>query len=192
MNTNVDQFLKAAKQWKSEIEELRAILLETKLEEDFKWRTPCYTYNDSNIVIIQCFKGCLGLMFFKGTLLKDPKEVLVENGPNSQAARRMEFRSVQDVVRLKSTIKAYIKEAIALEVSGQKVEFKKTPGTVPEELKKAFAKMPKLKKAFESLTPGRQRAYLLHFSGAKQSATRQSRIEKCTPRILAGKGLTDR
>ena len=120
MNKDVDKFLAKAKQWQDEMSELRSILLKTKLEEDFKWRLPCYTYKGSNIVIIQPFKYCLGLMFFKGTLLKDPKKVLVDNGPNSQAGRRFEFQSMEDVTQLTSTIKAYVKEAIALEESGKK------------------------------------------------------------------------
>jgi uncharacterized protein YdeI (YjbR/CyaY-like superfamily) len=192
VNSDVDKFLKSSKQWQAEMAGLRAILLKTKLEENFKWRLPCYSYNGSNIVIIQPFKRCLGLMFFKGSLLKDPKKLLINNGPNSQAGRRFEFGSVDEIAKLSSTIKAYIREAIAVEESGQKVEFKEKPQALPEELKKVFAKMPKLKKAFESLTPGRQRAYLLHFSSAKQSSTRQLRIEKCIPSILDGKGMNDR
>ncbi len=192
MNADVDKFLKSSKTWQKEMIKLRAALLKTKLDEGFKWRLPCYGFNESNVVIIQPFKGCLGLMFFKGSLLKDPKKLLVENGPNSQAAKRLEFRSEQEVTKLKTTIQAFVKEAITLEETGKKVELKKKPQVLPEELKKAFGKTPKLKKAFESLTPGRQRAYVLHFSSAKQSATRASRIEKCVPRILAGKGLTDR
>ncbi|QQR89571.1 MAG: YdeI/OmpD-associated family protein [Myxococcales bacterium] len=171
---------------------LRAILLKTKLEETLKWNLPCYSYKESNVVIIQPFKNCLGMMFFKGTLLKDPKGVLVDNGPNSQAGRRFEFASVRDINKLTPTIKAYIKEAIAIEDSGQTVTFKKNPEPVPDELKKIFAAKPRVKKAFGSLTPGRQRAYILYFSGAKQSSTRQSRIEKHIPRILEGKGINDR
>ena len=171
---------------------LRDILVTSKLDEEFKWNKPCYTHEASNVAIIQPFKSCLGLMFFKGTLLKDPKGILVDNGPNSQAGRRLEFASVQEISKLKSTIKAYIKEAIAIDQSGQKVEFKKNPEPIPDELQEVFRLKPKFKKAFEALTPGRQRAYVLHFSGAKQSATRMSRIEKCMPLILEGKGLNDR
>lgn len=174
------------------MEKLRSILLSTKLEEEFKWRLPCYTSGGHNIVIIQPFKACLGLMFFKGSLLKDQKKLLADNGPNSQITRRFEFRSVQEVTKLSAAIKAYIKEAIALEESGQKVKTKRKPELLPEELKKAFSRMPKLKKAFEALTPGRRRGYLIHFSSAKQSSTRTSRIEKYTPAILAGKGMHDR
>lgn len=192
MNPDVDKFLKKSKQWQEEMAKLRAILVKTKLEENLKWNLPCYTYKGSNVAIIQPFKSCLGMMFFKGALLKDPKGMLVDNGPNSQAGRRFEFGSVQEIIKLTTTIKAYIKEAIAIEESGQKVEFKKNPEAVPDELKKVFAKKPRLKKAFNSLTAGRQRAYILHFSSAKQSSTRQSRIEKCIPRILEGKGINDR
>lgn len=192
MNPDVDKFLKTTKQWQKEIAKLRSIILSTKLEENFKWNLPCYSHNGSNVAIIQPFKACLGMMFFKGSLLKDPKGVLISNGPNSQAGRRFEFDSVEDIAKMAPTIKAYLKEAIAIEDSGQKVEFKKRPERWPEELKKAFAKTPKLKEAFNALTPGRQRAYILHFSSAKQASTRQSRIEKCTPHILKGKGLNDR
>jgi uncharacterized protein YdeI (YjbR/CyaY-like superfamily) len=192
MNPDVDSFIKKAKQWQEEMESLRTILLAARLEEDFKWSKPCYTFEASNIAIVQPFKACLGLMFFKGTLLKDPKGVLIDNGPNSQAGRRFEFTSVQEIVKLKTTIRAYIKEAMELEKSGQKVEFKKKPEPIPDELKKMFKLKPKLQKAFEALTPGRQRAYILHFSSAKQYETRMSRIEKCMPRILEGKGMNDR
>lgn len=191
MNMHVDKFISKSKQWQEEMKTLRAILLASKLEENFKWRQPCYGHNDSNIVIIQPFKSCLGLMFFKGMLMNDPKKVLVNNGPNSQAAKRMEFRSLSDVMKSVATIKSYLKEAIALEEAGVKVEFKKKPKTMPDELKAMFTKNAKLKTAFNALTPGRQRAYILHFSSAKQSATRQSRIEKCVPRILSGKGMMD-
>ncbi|MGE0631959.1 MAG: DUF1801 domain-containing protein [Pseudobdellovibrionaceae bacterium] len=125
MSSEVTKFIEKSKQWQEEIKKLRAIILSTKLEENFKWRLPCYTHNENNVVIIQPFKGCLGLMFFKGTLLKDPKKILIDNGPNSQASKRFEFRSSQEITKQTSSIKAYIKEAIALEDSGKKVEFKK-------------------------------------------------------------------
>lgn len=192
MNNEVEKYLKKSKQWKKEMAELRVIILKTKLDEEFKWRLPCYSYQGHNVVIIQPFKTYLGLMFFKGTLLKDPKKILVDNGPNSQAARRFEFRSIQEITKQASIIKAYIQEAIALEESGQKIEFKKKPDSLPEELTTILATDVKLKKAFNSLTPGRQRAYILHFSSAKQSTTRISRIKKCIPDILAGKGMNDR
>jgi uncharacterized protein YdeI (YjbR/CyaY-like superfamily) len=192
MHPDVNKFIKKAGPWQDEIEVLRDILLQTRLVEDFKWSKPCYIHEGSNIVIIQPFKSCLGLMFFKGALLKDPKGILKDNGPNSQSARRLEFTSLQEIVKARSTIKAYIKEAIEIETSGRKVVLKKKPEPLPEELKEIFKKKPSLKKAFEALTPGRQRAYILHFSSAKQSATRVSRIEKCMPRILEGKGMNDR
>lgn len=192
MNSDVDRFLKKSKLWKNETAKLRAILLKAGLEENYKWNLPCYSFNGANIVIIQPFKRCLGMMFFKGALLKDPKGLLVDNGPNSQAGRRFEFTSVGELTKLAPVIRAYIKEAIALEKSGQKVKFKAKPQSVPKELKEIFVKNPKFKKAFAALTPGRQRAYILYFSGAKQSSTRSARIEKCVSRILAGKGLTDR
>lgn len=191
MNQAVSQFIKNSKNWQQEVIELRKVLLTTKLEENLKWNLPCYSYNDSNIVIIQPFKSYLGLMFFKGSLLKDTKKVLTKNGPNSQASKRFEFNSVQEIKKMAATIKAYIKEAIAIEESGQKVEIKKEAVSVPVELKKMLAANPNFKKAFNALTPGRQRAYIFFFSGAKQSATRQSRIEKYTPKILQGKGLND-
>lgn len=191
-NSEVESFVRNAKTWKDEITKLRAVLLTTGLNEEFKWRLPCYSHDEKNIVIIQPFKACLGLMFFKGALLKDAKKVLKLNGPNSQSARRLEFRSVEDVTKLTATVKSYIKEAIKIEDAGLKVAVKKTSTAVPADLKAAFSKKPKLEEAFRALTPGRQRAYILHFASAKQSATRDARIEKCAPRILNGKGLTDR
>jgi uncharacterized protein YdeI (YjbR/CyaY-like superfamily) len=140
---------------------------------------------------MQPFKNCLGLMYFKGKLLKDPKDVLVDNGPNSQSARRLEFRSMDEVDDLTSIVKNYIQEAIAIEKSGLKIEVKKKPAALPAELKAALSKNAKLKKAFSALTPGRQRGYILFFAAAKQSKTRTARIKKCAPNILLGKGLHD-
>lgn len=191
-NKEVDQYVKTIKTWKEEIGELRAIILTTELEECLKWGKPCYQKDGKNIVIIQPFKASLALMFFKGMLLKDKKEVLVDVGPNSQSARRMEFTCVSEIKKQATTIKAYIKEAITIETSGEKIPAKSSAMPVVSELESAFTKNTRLKKAFYALTPGRQRAYLLHFSGAKQSATRASRIEKCSARILEGKGLGDR
>lgn len=191
MNVKVTQFIKKSKNWPDEVTELRKILLTTKLEEDMKWNLPCYTHNGSNIVIIQPFKAYLGLMFFKGTLLKDAKKVLINNGPNSQYTKRIEFNSVAEIKKLAATIKAYVKEAIAVEASGEKPEIEQKAIPVPAELKKMFTANPKLKKAFGALTPGRQRAYLFFFTAAKQSATRVSRIEKFVPKILQGKGMLD-
>jgi uncharacterized protein YdeI (YjbR/CyaY-like superfamily) len=192
VSADVDQFVKRSKQWRDEIEDLRAVLLGAKLEEALKWGKPCYHFDGANIAIIQPFKACLALMFFKGALLKDARGLLVDNGPNSQSARRLEFRSTQEIAALKATIKAYVKEAAALEASGQKVKLEKRPEPVPAELAAVFRKKPKVKKAFEALTPGRQRGYILHFASAKQAATRAARIEKCIPGILAGRGLNER
>lgn len=192
MHPQVDTFMESADLWQDEIKALRELLLAAKLEEGLKWSKPCYMHEGSNIAIIQPFKNCLALMFFKGALLSDAKGLLVENGPNSQSAKRLEFRSTEEITKSRATIKAYIKEAIALEESGEKVELKKSPEPYPDELTQIFKKKPALKKAFEALTPGRQRAYILHFSSAKQSETRSARIEKCAPLIMAGKGLNDR
>lgn len=192
MNSAVDKFIKSEKQWPKEIAALRAIALLTGLKEELKWRLPCYVDGDgNNIAIIQPFKSCLALMFFKGALLKDPKQLLVSNGPNSKSAMRLEFRSLADVTKLKPAIRAYVKQAVAIEKLGLKIATKKTPEALPAELRSALAKDEKLASAFRALTPGRQRAYGLFVSQAKQSATREARIKKCAPRILKGKGLRD-
>ncbi len=190
-NKEVETFIKNAKAWKNEILKIRNLLLSLQLDESLKWQKPCYSFKESNIVIIQPFKSCLGLMFFKGSLLKDSNKILVNNGPNSQAAKRLEFHSVEEIEDQKDIIKKYIKEAINIEESGEKVTFKKTHST-PEELKNYFKKNQALKNAFHSLTPGRQRAYILFFTSAKQSETRNSRIEKLIPQILKGKGIDGR
>lgn len=191
-NPKVDIYLKNAKNWQNEIKTLRKILLDCGLTEELKWRLPCYTFEEGNIVIIQGFKNFCALMFFKGALLKDTKGKLVPPGKDSQAARRIEFTSEQEIKKIKTILKAYVKEAIEVERSGLKVKLKDVKEfEVPEEFKKRLNKNSKLKIAFESLTPGRQRAYLLHFSSAKQSETRELRIDKCMKRILAGKGLND-
>ncbi len=191
-NPKVDAFLASAKKWRDEFELLRAIILECGLTEDVKWGQPCYTLGKSNIVLIHGFKEYCALLFFKGALLKDAKGVLVQQTENVQAARQIRFTNIQDITKLKATIKAYVKEAINVEKSGAVVEFKKTTEfETPEEFQIQLDKAPKLKKAFESLTPGRQRAYLLHLSAPKQSKTRESRVEKAIPQILAGKGLND-
>lgn len=191
MNPKIDKFLNQAKSWKEEMKTLREVILETGLNEDLKWRLPCYTIDDSNIVIIQPFKNYFAVMFFKGALLKDPKKILIPPG-NSQAARQIRFTSAQEVVKMKSTIKSYIKEAIKIDQAGLKVELKKTEDyEVPEEFQKQLDKNKKLAKAFEALTPGRQKGYLYFFSSAKQSATREARVEKCKQQILDGKGLKE-
>lgn len=191
MNSKIDRFFKKAKSWDEEMTILREIILECSLTEELKWRLPCYTMNDCNIVIIQPFKNYFAVMFFKGSLLKDPKKILVAPG-SSQATRQIRFTNSQEVVKMKSIIKSYIKEAIKIEKAGQKVELKKTKDfEVPEEFQKKLVKNKKLKVAFEALTPGRQRAYLFYFSSAKQSSTRETRVEKCIQQILKGIGLND-
>ncbi|MGN7296566.1 YdeI/OmpD-associated family protein [Ferdinandcohnia sp. SAFN-114] len=192
MNPKVDEFLHKEKKWKEEFEKLRMINLGCDLTEELKWRLPCYTFQDRNIVIIQNFKEYCALMFFKGALLKDPNGILVKPGENSQAQRQIRFTNVQEIIEMESILKTYIQEAIKVEQSGKEVELKKTTDfSVPEELQAKFEEMPVLKTAFEALTPGRQRAYLLYFSKAKQSKTRELRIEKYIEQILNGEGLND-
>lgn len=191
MISKVDQFFDKAKTWNLEMLELRKIILECDLNEDLKWRLPCYMLNDSNVVIIQPFKDYCAILFFKGSLLKDSKKILKAPG-NSQAARQIRFTSTKEITKLKATIKSYIQEAIKIDESGEKVVLKKTADfKVPEEFQKHLDKNKKLKKAFDSLTPGRQRGYLHFFSSAKQSATREARVMKCQDMILQGLGLND-
>lgn len=193
VNPKVDAYLAKAKSWQQELRQLRAIALDCKLDEAFKWGTPCYTHEGANIVLMHTFKDYCALLFFKGALMKDPKGILIQQTKNTQAARQIRFTGVQDIVKLEAAIKAYVREAIKVEQAGLKVAFKETAEfDMPAEFQSKLDRMPELKKAFESLTPGRQRAYLLHFSEARQSATRSARVDKCTPRILDGKGLTDR
>lgn len=192
MNPNVDFYFTKAKQWQEELKLLRTIALESGLAEELKWGCPCYTQDDKNIVLIHAFKEYCALLFFKGALLKDPKGILIQQTENVQAARQVRFTSVKDVTRLKTTIKAYIRQAIEVEKAGLKVPLKKTAEyKVPEEFEAALRSNPKLKSAFFGLTSGRQRGYILYFSSAKQSKTREARIEKYTPQILSGKGLED-
>ena len=187
-----DAFFSNAKAWRDELLRLREIALDCGLAEAVKWGKPCYADEGKNIVLIVPFKQYCSLLLVKGALLKDPKGIMVKAGEESQAARQIRFTSVQDIDKLAAVLKRTLKEAIAAEKAGLKVELKKiTERAVPEELTAKFKTMPKLKKAFEALTPGRQRAYLLHFAGAKQSATRASRIDKCVERILDGKGMAD-
>lgn len=178
--------------WSTELKVLRAIIQDCGLTEELKWSVPCYTFENKNVLILAAFKDYCSVSFFKGALLKDTKKLLSTPGENSQAARQFKFTSVKEIEKLSSNIKAYIKEAIELEKQGKKIEFKQTSEDLMiEELESAFKKNASLKKAFYALTPGRQRGYLLFFSQAKQSATRASRIEKCTATILKGKGLND-
>lgn len=192
MNPKVDWYFTKTKTWQEETEALRTIVLGTGLQEELKWGCPCYTHEDSNIVLIHVFKEYCALLFFKGALLKDPAGILIQQTANVQAARQLRFTSLAEVTKRKNIIKAYIKEAIGVEKKGLKVPMKKTREfEMPEEFKNKLEEMPPLQKAFKALTPGRQRAYLLHFSQAKQAGTRKARIEKHIPRILDGKGLDD-
>jgi uncharacterized protein YdeI (YjbR/CyaY-like superfamily) len=192
LNPKVDKYLMRESKWKNEIETLRMIILECGLTEELKWGKPCYTFQNSNVVILQEFKEYCAMMFFKGALLKDPQGILVKPGDNSHAARQIRFTHVKQLQDLELTIKKYIQEAVEVEKAGLQVEVKKVSEyTMPKELLDKFEEIPKLKEAFESLTPGRQKAYILYFSKAKQSKTRQSRIEKYIPHILNGKGLND-
>lgn len=192
MNPKVDFYFNKAGKWQAELEKLRSIALDCGLNEELKWGCPCYTFRKDNIVLIHSFKEYCALLFFKGALLKDPKKILVQQTANVQAARQLRFTELKEIVKLEKTIKAYIHEATEVEKAGLKVEFKKTKEfDMPDEFKTKLKGNPALKKAFESLTPGRQRAYLLYFSSAKQAKTRESRIEKFIPAILNGKGLDD-
>jgi len=192
MDPKVDVFLSKAKKWQTEMKKLREIALDTPLNEELKWYQPCYTYDGKNVAIIGCFKEYCAFGFFKGALLKDAKGLLDKPGDNTQSARMIKFTSVKEIEKLAKTLKSYIKESIENEKAGLKVKFKKiTEHKIPEELQKKFDKSPTFEKAFRSLTPGRQRAYILHFSSAKQSATREARIEKNAKQILAGKGLNE-
>ena len=189
----VDAYIARTKRWPELTNQLRTILVKSGLEEAFKWGKPCYQHEGTNVAIIQGFKDHCSVMFFRGSLMKDPKGVMVRPGANSQAGMRIEFTSEAHIRKLTPVLRAYVKEAVGLVDAGIKVDFKeKRELELPEELSAAFKKRPALGKAFRSLTPGRQRAWVLHFSGAKQSATRTSRIEKASPRILEGKGMNDR
>lgn len=192
MNPKVDWYFNKAEKWRAEIEALRTIVLECDLSEELKWGCPCYTFEKKNIVLIHVFKDYCALLFFKGALLKDPNEILVRQTENVQAARQIRFTGVRAVNKLKKVLKAYIYEAIKVEEAGLKVDLKNTREyAIPAEFKSKLKAMPALKKAFGSLTPGRQRGYLLYFSQAKQSKTREARVQKYVEHILQGKGLDD-
>lgn len=179
--------------WQPELKELRRILGETELTEERKWGVPCYTHEGKNVLIMSALKDSANLSFFKGALMKDPGGVLSKPGPNSQAARYLKFTALEQIHKQESLIKEYVAEAIEIEKAGLKVEFKDTSEfEVPEEFQARLDQDPALKMAFEALTPGRQRGYLLYFSGAKQSQTRASRVEKYIPKIMEGKGFHDR
>jgi len=178
--------------WTVELKFLRQIALECGLTEEYKWGSPCYTFQNNNILMVTAFKDYCCISFFKGVLLSDSNNLLVKQGPNSQAARLLKFTDVKEIENIESDIKAYIYEAIEVEKAGLTVSFKTNPEPIPEELELKFEEDPMLKSAFEALTLGRQRGYILHFSQPKQSQTRVSRIEKCTPMILSGIGLHDK
>jgi uncharacterized protein YdeI (YjbR/CyaY-like superfamily) len=191
-NPKVDELLRKAKKWREEFAKLRRIVLDCSLTEELKWGQPCYTFQKKNIVVIHGFKEYCALLFFKGALLKDAHGILIQQTENVQAARQIRFTRVREIVELESILKAYIHEAIEVEKAGLKVNYKKpTELTVPEEFQDKLDELPALKAAFDALTPGRQRGYLLHFSAPKQSKTRESRVERCLQQILDGKGLND-
>lgn len=196
MNPKVDFYFNKEEKWQKEIEELRSIALDCGLIEELKWGCPCYSISidkkKSNIVLIHVFKDYCAYLFFKGALLKDPESILIQQTENVQAARQIRFTDLKQIKKLESILKSYIFEAIEVERAGLKFEYKKTTEfAFPDEFKDVLNKDSELKSAFENLTPGRQRAYLLHFSSPKQSKTRESRIEKSKEAIMLGKGLND-
>lgn len=192
MNPRVDFFFDKAGKWQKEYKALRTIVLECGLTEELKWGKPCYTFKNSNVLLIHGFKEYCALLFHKGALLNDADRILIQQTENVQSARQIRFTNLREIVEMEAMLKAYIFEAIEVEKAGLKVNFKKTEEfNMPEEFQKQLDKNPALKTAFESLTPGRQRGYLLYFSSAKQSKTRESRIEKYIPQIFDGKGLND-
>ncbi len=191
MNPQVDIYISKQKNWQVEMEHIRQIMLDAKLTETLKWGKPCYMHNDANVAIIYSLKDSCAIGFMKGALLKDPNTILLKPGENSNHGRWIKFTSLAEIKKLKPIIKAYIKEAIAIEEAGLKIEKNTAPLKYPEELKLIFAKNKALHKAFLALTPGRQRAYNLYFTAATQAKTRISRIEQYTQRILNGKGIND-
>lgn len=193
MNPKVDGFFRKAKKWQKEMQKLRTIVLQWPLTEELKWGKPCYTFQDRNVVIIHGFKEYCALLFPKGVLLKDSKGILIQQTENVQAARQLRFTSVREIVQMESVLKAYIIEAVAVEKAGLEVTYKKTSEfKVPEEFQNKLNESPALKTAFNALTPGRQRGYLLYFTAPKQAKTREARVEKYRQQILKGKGLNDK
>ena len=191
-NAKVDFYFDKADKWQNEVVQLRKVVVECGLNEELKWGVPCYTFEGHNIVLIHTFKEYCALLFFKGALLSDNGRILIQQTANVQAARQVRFTNVKEIVEKKAVLKAYIHEAVEVEKAGLKVELKKTTAfEMPEEFENKLATDAALKRAFEELTPGRQRAYLLHFSAPRQSKTRTARIEKSIPQILKGKGLND-
>jgi uncharacterized protein YdeI (YjbR/CyaY-like superfamily) len=192
MNPKVDVYLSKTQKWQEELEKLRIIILDCQLTEELKWGLPCYTFQKSNIVLIQVFKEYCALLFFKGALLNDANGILIKQTENVQAGRQIRFTNVREIVEMEPILKAYIYEAIEVEKAGLKVNFKKnTELIIPEEFQNKLDEIPALKTAFDALTPGRQRAYIFYFSAPKQSKTRESRVEKYIQQILKGKGLDD-
>jgi uncharacterized protein YdeI (YjbR/CyaY-like superfamily) len=193
MNPKVDEYISKVQKWQEEFEKLRMIILDCQLTEELKWGVPCYTFQKRNIVLIHGFKEYCALLFFKGALLNDANGILIKQTENVQAGRQIRFTNVREIVEMETILKAYIYEAIEVEKVGLKVNFRKTTEfTIPEEFQNKLDEIPALKTAFDALTPGRQRAYILYFSAPKQSKTRESRVEKCMQQILNGKGLNDR
>jgi uncharacterized protein YdeI (YjbR/CyaY-like superfamily) len=192
MNPKVDFYFNKAGKWKEETAKLRTIILDCGLDEELKWGCPCYSFNKSNIVLIHVFKDYCAILFFKGALLNDANGILVQQTENVQATRQIRFANIMEIVEQEATLKAYIFEAIEVEKAGLTVEFKKTTAfKIAEEFQNKLDAIPALKTAFEALTPGRQRGYLLYFSAPKQSKTKEQRVEKYIPQILNGKGLDD-
>jgi uncharacterized protein YdeI (YjbR/CyaY-like superfamily) len=193
MNPKVDGYFKKSKKWQEELRKLRNIILDSPLTEELKWGKPCYAFQGSNVVIIIPLKERCALMFCKGALLKDAKGILTKPGENTQGGRWINFTNVREIVEMETVLKAYIHEAIEAEKAGLEVKYKKTSDfIIPEEFQNKLDEIPALKAAFKALTPGRQRGYIIYFSAAKQSKTRESRVEKCMPQILSGEGLNDR
>jgi uncharacterized protein YdeI (YjbR/CyaY-like superfamily) len=191
-NPKVDFYFSKAEKWQKELEKLRMIILDCQLAEELKWGVPCYSFQKRNIVVIHSFKEYCALLFFKGALLNDANGILIQQTKNVQAARQIRFTNVREIAKMETILKAYIHEAIEVEKAGLKVNLKKTSEfVIPEEFQKKLDEIPALKTAFDALTPGRQRGYILHFSAPKQSKTRESRVEKCMQQILNGKGLND-
>ena len=192
MNPKVDFYFSKAKKWQEEIKKLRMIVLDCQLTEELKWGKPCYTFQASNIVLIHGFKEYCALLFFKGALLQDANGLLIKQTENVQAGRQIRFTNVREIVAMETILRAYIYEAVEVEKAGMEVNFKKTTEfIIPEEFQNKLDEIPALKTAFDALTPGRQRGYILYFSAPKQSKTRESRVEKCMQQILNGKGLND-
>jgi uncharacterized protein YdeI (YjbR/CyaY-like superfamily) len=192
MNPKVDFYFSKAKKWQEELNALRMIILNCDLAEELKWGVPCYTFKNSNIVLVHVFKEYCAILFFKGALLKDAKGILIQQTKNVQSARQIRFTNIREIAEMEPIVRAYINEAIEVEKAGLKVNLKKTSEfTIPEEFQIKLDAMPALKSAFDALTPGRQRAFIFYFSAPKLSKTRESRVEKCMQQILNGKGLND-